>query len=600
MYSIRPLGRLTPVVLALLLASAEGCGDAAAPTRIGADSAIPARAIVSDTRAGLVASYGFDETSGSTVTDASASGNTGTLGSGVTRSTAGRFGGALSFNGSSTVNIPDAPSLRLTTTMTLEAWVNPSSVTSEWRDVVYKADDNYYLMATSANGGLPAGGASFGNTSATTEAFGTSTLTANTWSHLAVTYDGATIRLYVNGTQVSTRAKTGSFTASSNPLQIGGNLVYGQFFTGLIDEVRVYNRALSATEIQSDMNAPVSGAPASGDNAPPTVAITTPTSSGSFTTTANQLSLGGTANDNVGVASVTWSNDRGGAGTATGTTSWSVPSIALQTGTNVLTVTTKDAANNTSTATLTVTSGAPTGGLVAAYGFDETSGSTAADASPFGNTGTLGGGVTRSTAGRFGGALSFNGSSTVNIPDAPSLRLTTTMTLEAWVNPSTVTSEWRDVVYKADDNYYLMATSANGGFPAGGASFGNTSATTEAFGTSTLTANTWSHLAVTYDGATIRLYVNGTQVSTRAKTGSFTASSNPLQIGGNLVYGQFFTGLIDEVRVYNRALSATEIQSDMGRPVNQTSSGSIPPKPAVQLAIVTQPSSTALSGVALV
>ena len=180
---------------------------------------------------GLVAAYSFDEGAGTAVGDASGSGNNGTVAN-TTWSTAGRFGGALSFNGSSTVNIPDAPSLRLTTSMTLEAWVNPSRLTSEWRDVVYKADDNYYLMATSANGGLPAGGASFGNTAATTEAFGTSTLTVNTWSHLAVTYDGATIRLYVNGTQVSTRAKTGPFTASSNPLQIGGNLVYGQFFTG--------------------------------------------------------------------------------------------------------------------------------------------------------------------------------------------------------------------------------------------------------------------------------------------------------------------------------------------------------------------------------
>ena len=56
----------------------------------------------------------------------------------------------------------------------------------------------------------------------------------------------------------------------------------------------------------------------------------------------------------------------------------------------------------------------------------------------------------------------FNGTNArVTVPDAPSLRLTTGMTLEAWVNPSTVTNVWRDVIYKGNDNYYLEATSTN-------------------------------------------------------------------------------------------------------------------------------------------
>ena len=85
------------------------------------------------------------------------------MGSGVARTTSGRFGGALTFNGSNgLVTIPDAASLRLTQSMTLEAWVNPSTVTQSWRDVVYKGDDNYYLMATSTMYSNAAGGASFG------------------------------------------------------------------------------------------------------------------------------------------------------------------------------------------------------------------------------------------------------------------------------------------------------------------------------------------------------------------------------------------------------------------------------------------------------
>ena len=63
-------------------------------------------------------------------------------------------------------------------------------------------------------------------------------------------------------------------------------------------------------------------------------------------------------------------------------------------------------------------------------------------------------------AGQFSYGLVFNGSSArVTFPDAPSLGLTTAMTLEAWVNPTTVTSSWRDVIFKGNDNYYLMASS---------------------------------------------------------------------------------------------------------------------------------------------
>ena len=79
-------------------------------------------------------------------------------------------------------------------------------------------------------------------------------------------------------------------------------------------------------------------------------------------TTATPLSLGGTASDNVGVTQVTWSNDRGGSGTASGTTRWSVSGIALQTGQNVLTVTARDAAGNTATDQLTVTYTPPADG----------------------------------------------------------------------------------------------------------------------------------------------------------------------------------------------------------------------------------------------
>ena len=73
-------------------------------------------------------------------------------------------------------------------------------------------------------------------------------------------------------------------------------------------------------------------------------------------------------------------------------------------------------------------------------------------------------------------------------------------------------------------------------------------------------------LAMTYDGANRRLYVNGVQVASDAKTGLIQVTSNPLSIGGTAVYGEYFTGRIDDVRVYSRALSAAEIQADMATP----------------------------------
>jgi hypothetical protein len=91
------------------------------------------------------------------------------------------------------------------------------------------------------------------------------------------------------------------------------------------------------------------------DTTPPTVTITSPTSNPTFTAGGSSLTLGGTASDGIGVTQVTWVNSRGGNGTASGTTTWTVNGILLQVGTNVLTVTARDAAGNTAMDALTVT-----------------------------------------------------------------------------------------------------------------------------------------------------------------------------------------------------------------------------------------------------
>src|SRR6185436_2157336 len=100
-------------------------------------------------------------------------------------------------------------------------------------------------------------------------ATGTAALPLNAWSHLATTYDGSLVRLYVNGVLASSTAVTGAMTASTGVLHLGGNGVWGEWFAGLIDEVRVYDRALSAPEVQQDMATAVSGSPPPPDTAAP-------------------------------------------------------------------------------------------------------------------------------------------------------------------------------------------------------------------------------------------------------------------------------------------------------------------------------------------
>ncbi|MCK2214615.1 PQQ-dependent sugar dehydrogenase [Actinomadura sp. ATCC 31491] len=204
---------------------------------------------------GLVAAYGMNEGAGATTADASGRGNTGTL-TATTWNAAGRYGQALSFNGTSSwVTVPDAASLRLTTGMTLEAWVRPAAVTG-WRTVVMKqhAGGEAYTLTAGSDSNRPHTAI---HTTSGADVGAPSQLPLNAWSHLAATYDGGYLRLFVNGTQVGQTYKTGAIRTDNGVLRIGGNSVWGEYFSGLLDEVRVYDRALTAAQIQTDMNTPI-------------------------------------------------------------------------------------------------------------------------------------------------------------------------------------------------------------------------------------------------------------------------------------------------------------------------------------------------------
>jgi hypothetical protein len=204
---------------------------------------------------GLVAAYAFDEGGGTAVADTSGNGHSGTL-NGAAWSTQGKFGNALSFDGiNDWVTINSTSMLDLTTGMTLEAWVFPTS-TSGTRDILIKEGSNvdiYNLYARNWRG-RPESNVFVNGRNRTAEG---ATLPANTWTHVAGAYDGSVLRLFINGVQAASTSISGSIASSTGPLRIGGNSIWNEFFLGRIDEIRIYNRALTQSEIQSDMNSPL-------------------------------------------------------------------------------------------------------------------------------------------------------------------------------------------------------------------------------------------------------------------------------------------------------------------------------------------------------
>ena len=628
---------------------------------LSAPSAEAIATVTASAPTGLVAAYGFDVGSGTTVPDQSGNGNTGTLtNTSWAGAAAGKFGNALSFNGTNaSVTVADSSSLDLTTGMTIEGWVNPTAVSS-FRTFIVKErpGDLVYGLYAGSDTNRPQSQVTIGSPQLLDAPSGIPT---GSWSHLAATFDGSTQRLYVNGAQVATRASAGSILTSTSALKIGGNSIWGEWFSGLIDEVRIYNRALSATEIQADMNTSISSpdavppsapgtltatgglgqialswgaatdnaavarynvhrsttpgftpstanriaqptttsytdtglaagtyyykvtaedvagnvgpagneasAAAAADTTPPTVSITAPgagaTVSGTTTVTAN-------AADNGSVAGVQFRVDGANVGAEDTTAPYSISwdTFASGNGPHTLSAVARDGAGNTTTsANVGVTvQNIAAAGLNGAWAFDESSGTTTADQSGKGNTGTVSG-ATFVTGGKFNNALSFNGTSnTVTVADSATLDLTTGMTVEGWVRPST-TGGWRTAFVKEQPGNLVYGVYSNNGSNHPSAEVYVNGATRTVEASSALPTLTWSHLATTYDGATLRLYVNGTQAAQLAIAGSILTSNSPVRIGGNGVWGEYFSGQIDEVRVYNRALTASEIQNDMLRSI---------------------------------
>ena len=207
----------------------------------------------------------------------------------------------------------------------------------------------------------------------------------------------------------------------------------------------------------------------------------------------------------------------------------------------------------------------PDGGVVAAYAFDEGSGTTTADLSGNNRTATISG-ATWTTGGRFGDALSFDGvGSRVT---ASTVTLGPSFTLMAWVfNPTAAPYET------------IMTVGGSRDFFLGNGVIGFYDGSTERTFGGAISTNTWHHVALVHDGATLRAYLDGTPQGTEQAV-SLPAITGVLQIGAWIVgasNGDFFGGRIDEVRVSNRALSQAEVQQVMNTPVGTPPTDTTPP-----------------------
>jgi hypothetical protein len=527
----------------------------------------------------------FEEGTSTTVGDSSGFGNTGTAQNGMSWGS-GRIGGGGSFDGiNDQVQIANSSSLNVVGPgLTIEAWVKPTAVDS-YRVLVHK--EQQYSLAIS-NGHLTyADSITWGY--ATMGSYGS--VPVGVWSHVAATFDGATLRLYLNGAEVGSVAHSGVLTSTSNPLYLGSYNGSAYYLAGGLDEVKIYRRALSAAEILASYeSAPVTPTPTATPSptqtatftpVPPTATPTdTPTNTPSATVTETftpvpptstptgtptntptvtpTVTPTATATDTFTPVPPTATTTNTPPATVTGT-STPVPPTGTPTNTPSATFTvTFTAVPPTSTVPPTATQTATPNTLMGYWRFDEGSQSTVGDSSGQGNTGTAQNGMGW-TAGQVGFAGSFDGSNDqVLLSNSSSLNVTGTgLTITAWVRPTAVNG-YRVLVHK--ERQYSLAI-LNGQLTYADsitwsyASMGD-------YGS--VPVEVWSHVAATFDGTTVRLYLNGTEVGTIPRGGSLTATTNALYLGSYNGSGFFLAGQLDEVAVHRRALSAGEIQAHAG------------------------------------
>jgi hypothetical protein len=205
----------------------------------------------------LTTAYGMNEGSGTTLTDASGNGHTGTL-AGATWTPAGKYGNALSFDvldAAVSVATPAAYNFG-TADFTIELWAKRDVLGGAQRHLFSKCAATTWALGCkklyfNLNNQLAFGSFATGNTLS-------STIDDTNWHHIAVTFTNSTntLRIYVDGILATTATRALEADGAGHVVTVG-NLHGSKAFSGLLDEVRIYNRVLTLAEIEVDKTAPI-------------------------------------------------------------------------------------------------------------------------------------------------------------------------------------------------------------------------------------------------------------------------------------------------------------------------------------------------------
>jgi hypothetical protein len=211
------------------------------------------------TPTGTVSWWPLNESFGTTAFD-TVDGNDGTLIDGPLH-TPGLIGEALDFNGfSQYVDVPDAANLDITDELTLEAWIKPDTASIGGIITKFGSGNGYGMFYRGGLGGRVDGW--FGDGLAFHQVLSPGSIPLGVWTHMAFTYDGTDMNLYVDGALVnSVSPASGPIAVNDVPITIGarGVAARNQHFDGTIDEPTVYDRVLTPAEIASIASADVAG-----------------------------------------------------------------------------------------------------------------------------------------------------------------------------------------------------------------------------------------------------------------------------------------------------------------------------------------------------